>query len=62
MVQEQVGLLKREGGWHFFYFFYGLSFLHLEITLFFEKLCYPFEEKKNFFVTMILWKKSFEFV
>ena len=27
-------------------FFQGLSFLHLEITLPFAKLCYAFEEKK----------------
>ena len=27
----------------------GLSFLHLEITLAFAKLCYPFEEKLFFF-------------
>ena len=28
--------------------FEGLSFLHLEITLPFAKLCYAFEEKKFF--------------
>ena len=27
-------------------FFQSLSFLHLEITLLFGKLCYAFEEKK----------------
>ena len=27
-------------GWHFTYFCQGLSFLNLEITLFFAKLCY----------------------
>ena len=35
-------------------FFQGLSFLHLEITLPFAKLCYAFEEKNFFSVTMIL--------
>ena len=35
-------------------FFQGLSFLHLEITLPFAKLCYAFEEKIFFSVTMIL--------
>ena len=35
------------GGQHFSYlmFFQHLSFLHLEITLLFAKLCYAFEEK-----------------
>ena len=35
------------GSWHFFYLilFQGLSFLHLQITLLFAKLCYAFEEK-----------------
>ena len=36
------------------YFFQGLSFLDLEITLPFSKLCYASEEKKNFSVTKIL--------
>ena len=36
------------------YFFQGLSFLHLEITLSFAKLCYAFEEKNVFFATIIL--------
>ena len=31
-----------------FNFFQGLSFLHLEFTLPFAKLCYAFEEKKIF--------------
>ena len=31
-----------------------LSFLQLEITLPFAKLCYPFGEKLNFSVTIIL--------
>ena len=45
MVQGQV--LKGGGGGdrHFSYFFQGLSFLHLEITLPFAKLCHAFEEK-----------------
>ena len=30
------------------YFFQGLPFLHLEITLLFAKLCYAFEEKLFF--------------
>ena len=30
-------------------FFQGLSFLPLEITFPFAKLCYAFEEKKRFF-------------
>ena len=34
-------------GWYFSYliFFQDLSFLHLEVTLLFAKLCYVFEEK-----------------
>ena len=39
------------------YFFQSLSFLHLEITLPFAKLCYAFEEKIFFSVTIILWEK-----
>ena len=35
-------------------FFQGLSFLHLESTLFFAKLSYAFEEKLFFSVTTIL--------
>ena len=37
-------------------FFQGLSFLHLEITFPFVKLCFAFE-KEIFSVTIILWKK-----
>ena len=47
MVQGQV-VLKGEGGGADTFpisFFQGLSFLHLEITLPFAKLCYAFEEK-----------------
>ena len=48
MVQRQV-LLK---GWGAdtspIYFFLGLSFLHLEITLPIAKLCLAFEEKTFF--------------
>ena len=58
------GLLKRggrggEGGTDTFLikFFQGLSFLHLEITLHFAKLCYAFEEKLFSSATIILWKK-----
>ena len=35
-------------------FFQGLSSLHLEITLPFAKLCYAFEKKFFFSVTIIL--------
>ena len=35
------------------YFFQGLSFLHLEITLPIAKLTYAFEEKQFFSVTVI---------
>ena len=38
------------------WFFQGFSFLHLEITLPFGKLCDALEEKK-IFATIILWKK-----
>ena len=38
--------------------FQGLSFLHLEITLPFAKLCYAIEEKLFFSVTIILRKKG----
>ena len=41
--------------WHFLQ---GLSFLYLEMTLPFEKLCYAFEENLFFSVTIILLKKS----
>ena len=41
MVQGQV-FLKGGAGTFPIYFFQGLSFLHLEITLPFVKLCYAF--------------------
>ena len=43
MVQGQV-FLKGEVGTFSIYFFQGLSFLHLEITLPFARFCYAFEE------------------
>ena len=51
MVQEQVFL---KGGADTFpiWFFQGLTFLHLEITLPFAKLCYAFEEKLFFPATI----------
>ena len=55
MVQGQVFL--KEGRWAGTFrinFFQGLSFLHLEITLHFAKLCYAFDEKKKFSATIIL--------
>ena len=56
MGQRQVVLKVGGGGAGTFpiYFFQGLSFLHLEITLSFAKLCYAFEEKKFFSATIIL--------
>ena len=55
MVQGQV-FLKGTGegggegtGTFPIYFFEGSSFLHLEITSLFSKLCYAFEEKLFFF-------------
>ena len=39
-------------------FLQGLSFLHLEITLSFAKLCYAFEEKLFF---LILGKKTIRY-
>ena len=56
MVQGQV-FLKGEVGTFSIYFFQGLSFLHLEITLPFARLCYAFEEKNISSATKILWKK-----
>ena len=56
MLEGQV-LLKGGGGGvdtYPIYFLQGLSFLHLEITLPFAKLCYAFEEKLFFSVTIIL--------
>ena len=38
----------------FNFFIQGLSFLHVEITLLFAKLCYAFEEKLFFSATIIL--------
>ena len=55
-MQGQV-FLKGEGGeaeTFPIYFFQGLTFLHLEITLPFTKLCYTFEGKLFFTVTIIL--------
>ena len=43
-----VHLLKRGAGTFPIKIFQGLSFLHLEITLPFAKLCYAFEEKLFF--------------
>ena len=62
MLQEQVFLrLGGEGGGGAgtfpISFFQGLSFLHLEITLPFTKLCYAFKEKLFFSVTIILREK-----
>ena len=51
MVQGQVFL---EGDTFPIQVFQDLSFLHLEITLPFAKLCYAFEEKLFFSVTIIL--------
>ena len=47
MVQGQV-FFKKGAGTFPIQFFQGLSFLHLEITFPFAKLCYAFEEKKFF--------------
>ena len=57
MVQGQVFLKGTGGGGGGgegtgtfpIYFFEGSSFLHLEITSLFSKLCYAFEEKLFFF-------------
>ena len=59
MVQGQVFLKRRGLALVLSNFFQGLSFLHLEITLPFAKLCYAFEEKKFFSATIILGKSSF---
>ena len=56
-MQGQVFL--KGGNWHFS-IFKGLSFLHLEIILPFVKVCYAFEEKLFFSVTIILWKNVFQ--
>ena len=39
--------------------FQGLSFLHLEIILFFAKLCFEFENELCFSAIIISWKKPF---
>ena len=62
MVQGQVFLKGRGAGTFPLQFFQGLSFLYLEITLSFAKLCYAFKEKIFFSATIILRKKSFEVV
>ena len=55
MMQGQVFLKKRGGGGTFpILFVQSLSFLHVEITLPFAKLCYAFEEKLIFSATIIL--------
>ena len=48
MVQGQVFLKGEEADTFPIYFSQGLSFLHLEITLSFARLCYAFKEKKKF--------------
>ena len=49
ILQGQVLKKKGEGAGTFpIKFFQGVSFLHLEITLRFAKLCHAFEEKKIF--------------
>ena len=53
MVLGQV-FLKGGPGTFPIWFFEGLWFLHLEITLSFAKLCYAFEEKVFFSTTIIL--------
>ena len=45
MVQGQVFLKGGRAGTFFIQFFQDFSFLHLEITLPFAKLCFAFEEK-----------------
>ena len=47
-LKRVVHLLKRAAGTFPVKFFQGLSFLHLENTLPFAKLCQPFKEKKFF--------------
>ena len=57
MMQGHVFLKVRGGGAADTFpieFFQGLSFLHLEITLPFVKLCYAFEGKLFFSATIIL--------
>ena len=48
VLQGKVFLKGGRAGTFLIPFFQGLSFLHLEITLLFLKLCYTLEEKKNF--------------
>ena len=48
MLQGKVFLKGGRAGTFLIPFFQGLSFLHLEITLLFLKLCYTLEEKKIF--------------
>ena len=52
MAQRQLFLKGGAGS------FQGLSFLHLEITLPFAKLCYAFEEKLIFFCHHNFMKKG----
>ena len=54
MAKGQV--LKGGTGTFPIYFFQGLSFLHLEITLTFTKLCYTFEENLFFSATIFMKK------
>ena len=56
---EGLVFLKGVGGWGglgglALFLFQSLSFLYLEITLPFAKLCYAFEEKLFFSATIIL--------
>ena len=53
MVQGQV-FLKGGLALFVFNFFQGLSFLHVEITLLFAKLCYAFDRKSIFSANIIL--------
>ena len=54
----RAGLLKRWAGTFPITFFEGLSFLRLEITLSFAKLCHAFEEKYFFFFFLNFMKKG----
>ena len=54
MVQGKVFLKGEGAGIFHILIFQVLSFLHLEITLPFGKLCYLCEEKLFFSATMIL--------
>ena len=55
-MEQGQNILKGRAGTFPIYFFQGLSFLHLEITLPFAKLCHAFEEKLFFSATIISWK------